>query len=541
MTASEPRAEARGSQGADVATVEARPGRAPVGHRDADGVPRSRLCLESPREPALGAGLASTIPEASAAPAFKPGSRKHRRGVALILVLGAIAVLTVLLTEFQDEASAETAAAINERDALKAEYMARSAINLSRLLIAAEPTVGRALSLFFMGQKPPQVPLWEFSDQILGAFNGPEGAQGFAALTSTDFSTGENLGMEGGTFEVMIVDEDAKLNANLAARGDAISQNRLGLQLLALMAGDQYNPLFEERDRDGQHSDRQAICSAIVDWADPDENLYPCDPYSATPIGVMPEDASYQLLKTPYHRKNAAYDSLDELRLVRGVGDDFFATFIDPEPENPQKRVMTVWGQGAVNVNTANAQTLLSIICANSRTAKICLDPFEAQGFLTAVTLIRGFTAGAPLFKSPKDFIATMQGKGIFGPVLTALGLEPVVFESENETQKMIATESRVFSIYADGIVSGFQRQTKVRVHAVVDFRDAPPPGMPLLPNDVGGVGGLVGPGGTQPLGGMSGGVGGIQGNLPPDAGPDAIGGALAPNPGGTIIYWRMD
>lgn len=461
--------------------------------------------------------------------------RKNRRGVALILVLGAVTVLTVLLTEFQDEASAETAAAINERDAVKAEYMARSAINLSRLLIAAEPTVGQALSIFFMGRKPPQVPIWEFSDQILGAFNGGEGMDGFALLTSTDLSTGENLGLEGGRFDVMIVDEDAKLNVNLAARGDAISQNRLGLQLLALMAGDQYNPLFEERDRDGQHSDRQAICSAIVDWADPDETLYPCDPYSSTPIAAMPEDAFYQLLKTPYQRKNAAYDSLDELRLVRGVGDDFWATFVDPEPENPHKRVLTVWGQGAVNVNTANAQTLLSIICANSRTAPICLDPFEAQGFLTAVTLIRGFTAGAPLFQSPKDFISTMQGKGVFGPVLTALGLEPVIFESENETQKMIATESKVFSIYADGIVPGFQRQTKVRIHAVIDFRDAPPPGMAPLPP------GMLGEGGAPGSGQMAGAIGGISGNLPQDAGPDAIAGALVPNPAGTIIYWRME
>jgi len=462
--------------------------------------------------------------------------RRERRGIALILVLGAITVLTVLFTEFQDEASAETAAAINERDAVKAEYMARSAINLSRLLIAAEPTVGQALSIFFMGKKPPQVPIWEFSDAILGAFNGGEGSEAFTALTSTDWSTGENLGLSGGRFEVMIVDEDAKLNANLAARGDAISKNRLALQLLALMSGEQYNPLFEERDRDGQHSDRQSICSAIVDWADPDENLEPCDPYSATPVGAAPEDAYYQLLKTPYQRKNAAFDSLDELRMVRGVGDDFWSTFVDPEPHNPQKRVMTIWGQGAVNVNTANAQTLLSIICANSRTATICQDPFEAQGFLTAVTLIRSFTAGAPLFQSPKDFIQTMQGKGMFGPILTALGLQPVVFESESETQKMVATESKVFSIYADGIVPGFQRQTKVRIHAVVDFRDAPPPGAPVIPGMDAMAGGL----GQAGLG-ATGNVGTISGSLPAEAGPDAIGGALVPNPGGTVIYWRME
>ena len=40
--------------------------------------------------------------------------------------------------------------------------------------------------------------------------------------------------------------------------------------------------------------------------------------------------------------------------MVRGISDDFWATFVDPDPPNPKKRVMTVWGQGTVNVNSAN-------------------------------------------------------------------------------------------------------------------------------------------------------------------------------------------
>src|SRR5512141_514300 len=48
--------------------------------------------------------------------------RDRKRGVALLLVLAALAVLTVMLTEFQDEASAEFGNATAERDALKAEY-----------------------------------------------------------------------------------------------------------------------------------------------------------------------------------------------------------------------------------------------------------------------------------------------------------------------------------------------------------------------------------------------------------------------------------
>ncbi len=99
--------------------------------------------------------------------------RAKEAGIALVMVLGAIAVLTVMLAEFQDDTSAELASAMADRDSVQAEYMARSAVNLSRLLIASEPTIRGAIAPLFMlmKQSPPQLPVWEFSDRLLGAFN----------------------------------------------------------------------------------------------------------------------------------------------------------------------------------------------------------------------------------------------------------------------------------------------------------------------------------------------------------------------------------
>ena len=110
--------------------------------------------------------------------------RRRERGVALIMVLGAIAVMVVMLAEFQDDAGAEFAAATAVRDGVQAEYFARSAVNLSRLLIAAEPTMRAAIAPLFMLMKrtPPQLPVWEYSDRILGAFNDKEASQDFAGL-----------------------------------------------------------------------------------------------------------------------------------------------------------------------------------------------------------------------------------------------------------------------------------------------------------------------------------------------------------------------
>jgi general secretion pathway protein K len=179
-------------------------------------------------------------------------------------------------------------------------------------------------------------------------------------------------------------------------------------------------------------------------------------------------------LPKPYRRKNAPYDSLDELHMISGVTDDFWSTFVDPDPPNPKKRVMTVWGQGVVNVNTANAQTLLGVTCAGAPTADICVDPLQAGMFLMGVTMARGISMGAPIFSSPQDYINTMKGSGALGPMLTLLGMKPVKFLSESDFAKSITIESKMFSIYSVGIVKGYKRETRSSILEVVDFRKAP-------------------------------------------------------------------
>jgi hypothetical protein len=80
--------------------------------------------------------------------------------------------------------------------------------------------------------------------------------------------------------------------------------------------------------------------------------------------------------------------------------------------------------------------------------------------------------------------------------------------------------------------VPGYQRKTRVRIHAVVDFRGAPAP--TAAPTTTGG---------TPP---------GASATPPPAPAPSATTGAAAgaldpinaanqPNPGGTVIYYRME
>lgn len=456
--------------------------------------------------------------------------KAEKRGVALIMVLGAITVLTVFLTELQEDTSASLAAALADRDALKAEYYARSAVNLSRLLIASEPKIrgqiGPVIGLL-TGGLPPQIPVWQFSDMILGPFNDQIAASAFAGVSGLDLSAGKNLGLGGGgRFELKIIDEDSKINVNAAGR-EIMTQNRLSAQLLGLFIQPQYAPLFEGRDGDEQFSDAPTRCGAIIDWADSDpsaESQYTCDPANTTaPSAASGEDNFYQTIGLDYVRKNASYDSLDELRLVRGVDDTFWSTFIEPNSNDPTSRVMTVWGKPQINVNTAEPLALLGLICGNSSQqtpSEVCINPEKAQSFIMGLSMVRQLLPGITPFPSKKSFTSALKGQGMLGSILSSMGVTPITLGvTDKVVQDQIRVDSKVFSIYAEGVVPGYKKEMRLRIHAVIDFNAATNLGAQAT--------------GTTP-----------PGSPPPSTPTDpamAAAQALQTDPLGTVIYFRIE
>ncbi|XXT19781.1 type II secretion system protein GspK [Sorangium sp. So ce429] len=477
--------------------------------------------------------------------------RGDRRGVALVMVLGAITVLTVFLTELQEETSTELSAALADRDALRAEYYAKSAVNLSRMLIAAEPSVSTAigpmLAMIGMRGSNIQVPVWKFTDMFLGPFNAqlaePGAAPPAEAPAEASSAAGKNLGLTGGgRFELKIVDEDSKININRASDdvGGISDQLSVGEQLLGLIGAAQYNPLFEERDGDGQFTDRATICSALVDWVDPGDQAFICDSKPEAPSSTGAEDSFYQTVGLPYQRKNAAFDSVEELRLVRGMSDDFWATFVEPTPGDPDKRVLTVWGsrKQKVNVTSASAQTLLALTCNNTvvdlATTPFCTDVNQLTTFLTVTSLVQSMTGGL-LFPTVKDYESAMTQKEdksslvgtMVGQQLKALGVEPVKF-TKMKPGNFLGNRSSFLSIYADGIVPGNKRETRVRIHAVLDMSKAGK----LDSGGAGAGGGGTGAGGTGAAGGTGGAGGATQSSFEDQ---------IRSNPAGTIIYYRIE
>jgi general secretion pathway protein K len=142
---------------------------------------------------------------------------------------------------------------------------------------------------------------------------------------------------------------------------------------------------------------------------------------------------------------------------------------------------------------------------------------------------------GAPLFGSPRDFVAAMQGQGQLGPLLAMIGMKPVQFQSVAEFQKSITTESKMFSIYAVGVKKGYRRETRVKIHAVVDFRNAP--SLLAQAGAAGQPGATPGTTPTTPNPAQP----GVSATGVAQSNPNAIGSAVAPNTGGTVVYFRVE
>lgn len=458
--------------------------------------------------------------------------RRKERGVALLMVLGALALLTVMLTEFQDASSAELGSSLAARDQVRAEYAAKSAVNLTRLLIAAEPTIRAPLALLTGGA---QIPVWEYTDVILGAFNDAESGATFEGISGMNLAEGRNLGMEGAAFDIVVVDEDSKINLNVAARADSFSQKRLSEQLAAMLAGVQHDEFFDEhQDEKGTRLDRLTVCSALIDWVDTDVDRASCE-RSETATSSAPEDSYYQLQTKPYRRKNAAFDSLEEVHLVQGVSDEFYQRFFFPDPDDEKSRVVTVWGTGKVNVNSANARTLLALVCHQAKPESLlCSDPIMQQKYLMTSAMFAGAMQGIPIFPKTKDFVAAIQGKGSFGEMITAVGIQPVALYAPKVFEESISVESKVFSIYATGRVQSGKRTTRSRIHAVVDFRDAPPPGTAETVAKLQQVNRATVDAATQ------GGTVDLP-DLPEGFEEGGMAGALLPRPSGSILYYRVD
>ena len=163
---------------------------------------------------------------------------------------------------------------------------------------------------------------------------------------------------------------------------------------------------------DGTASD---IANAVIDWRDED--------IVVSPFGA--EDDYYKSLELPYSCKNKKFQVLEELLLVRGMTPEIFLKIKD---------LVTVYGEGKTNINTAGFSIFLALGLSNDfaeRMIKFRQGTDEKDG-----------TIDDNVFKSVED----MRN---IGPMFT----EESIALNRLISYDMCAVKSDIFRITSSGVL----------------------------------------------------------------------------------------
>jgi hypothetical protein len=152
--------------------------------------------------------------------------RRRQAGIALIVVTVTIAVLGAVVGDFSFNARVDLEAAANARDTLRAEYLARSGMQLSRLLIKVQQSV-LDKNRQFIGD----IQISEFAPYLMKAFGGAADERaGLGALLGIDVTQMKGLGVgKNADFDVTMTSDDGRINLNC---GGGLNPNQPAAQSL---------------------------------------------------------------------------------------------------------------------------------------------------------------------------------------------------------------------------------------------------------------------------------------------------------------------
>jgi len=244
--------------------------------------------------------------------------RRSREGSALIVALWVVGLLSLLVTCFAFDAHVESRITSFYRKRRKAEYLARSGIEIAELLMNRSEEMQKNKST----DAEEEEDKWHDQAKRL--------AEGLA-VRSLKHKLGD------GVISLDIVPEPARRNANLLKQEDWED---------ILETGGIPEDLWP------------VLIDSVLDWIDRD-SLERAD-------GAETDDY-YSQLERPYKAKNGHLDTVRELLLVRGfsravlVGGSVQDEDEDGVAVPGIADLLTVYGDGKVNVNAASMRVLMSL------------------------------------------------------------------------------------------------------------------------------------------------------------------------------------
>jgi general secretion pathway protein K len=324
--------------------------------------------------------------------------RKHKqRGIALVAVIIAIAIVLAITNEFGTATSTDLTAAANYRDQMKAHFLARSAQSMGELVVRIQQRLDNVKML------QGQFQITDYADTLIMPFCGSNAEVHDLLGPLADHIKG--LGADVGTcgFDGPFKTDDDKINVNCANNNTA--WQTIAAAITALIYFPAYDQVFDENDAEGWHRDRPTQVSAIIDYIDSDQQ-------HLRDRGTS-EDYQYETLKDHYYAKNNYIDTVGELHQVRGIDDRFWTLFGD---------AFTVYGGCKLNVSLlSNTQLIAAILYLSAANPNdpVIQDPKRLYMLASYIAKSRDF---GEIFTNLDDFIAFVKNPGASVSTLASSG-----------------------------------------------------------------------------------------------------------------------
>lgn len=377
--------------------------------------------------------------------------RRDRGGVAILLVVAAIMVLTTLVTDLAFGSRVRVLTAYHERDELQAQYLSRSGISLYRLILTANKQLAKNSFLqtyAAMAGVPPNDALWrmipfintgllrmllvsdgDVSEEEATDFKQSGQVSEEVAAASREESAGHFSGRNfldfSGDFSTEVRGEDCRINVNLFSTTPTdglVQDTAVGQALAGLMSGEDNDQFLRDR-----NLDRWDLINNLRDWVDADNIV-------ASGKGGY-EDDFYNRLDSPYVAKNAKFDTLLEVRLVEGWQDDVWDRFGGQ---------LTIFGSGQININCADDDVVKGLIRAY-------VTPTPSDSVMDRILEDLHAYQAIAAFKDGKDFMNWLKNEG---------------YNVNTQVSSVVATKTTYFTLTSTGQAGG----ASVKSTVVLDY-----------------------------------------------------------------------
>ena len=265
--------------------------------------------------------------------------KKNQNGIALMVVLWVLVLLSALATEFAYSMRTEVNATRNYKEDVESYYIAKAGIQLAMAELLKEARFHSIHPEYGFVSGIPKESEIKASEESAGEFE---------IINRTNIELGR------GTVTYQITDENGKTNVNRASR-----------EVLIKVLDASGMEIGEEQD---------IIADSILDWIDRDDEHR-----------LNGAESDFYLMKDePYNAKNGSFDSLDELLKVRGITREVLygsesAGYSRERPFLGLVNFLTIQDIRIFNPNTASLGSL-SVYFSEDKIAAI-VKSIEEKGF----------------------------------------------------------------------------------------------------------------------------------------------------------------